>query len=528
MRRLVISLVLGVALVLPGASVASPTFTFFGHGWGHGIGMPQYGAYGFARNGWTYDQILAHFYPGTELGPAPTSTIRVLLASGRRSLDIGSDAPFKVKDASGFTATLPAGVVRIGTDLELQLDGGPKKLSPPVWFMPGKRPLELGKPYRGSIVVTLAGGNLQAVNRVALEKYLYGVVPGEMPSGWHPEALKAQAVAARSYALVSRKTGASFDVFADTRSQVYGGIESEKQSTNAAVTATRGKVVLYGGKVAWTFFSSSSGGRTAAIEDVWPDSEPLPYLVSVDDPHDDISPYHDWGPVTFTAEQLAAKLGSRLPAGLTELKVQTNDYGRVKSVTAIGSGGTKKISGWDMRILLGLRSTWFTIEALAVEPSARKIVFGQKVKLTGTVRGVKKVTLERRPIGGSWQVVEQLRLAKDGTFATAFKPSVTTFFRLRTGQLVGTPVRVAVAPKVTLAAEGTGALSGGIKPAGVGSEVRIQQKSGSSWQTVATVVAGENGAFRAELSLSPGVYRAWTGAGQGLVAGTSPTVTIAA
>jgi stage II sporulation protein D len=522
----VISLVLGVALVLPGASVASPTFTFFGHGWGHGIGMPQYGAHGFAQNGWTYERILAHYYQGTELGPAPTSTIRVLLASGRTALDIGSDAPFKVTDASGFTATLPAGGIRIGKALTLQLANGPKVLSPPVRFLPGKRAIELGKPYRGSIVVTVAGGKLQAVNRVNLEKYLYGVVPGEMPSTWHPEALKAQAVVARSYALASRKAGGTFDVFADTRSQVYGGIETEKQTTNAAVNATRGKVVLYDGKVAWTFFSSSSGGRTAAIQDVWPDAEPLPYLVSVDDPHDDISPYHNWGPVTFTAEQLSAKLGSRLPAGLTELRLEKTPHGRVKSVTAVGAGGTKVISGWDMRILLGLRSTWFTIETLAVTPSARRIVFGQKVKLTGTVRGAEKVTLERRPAGGRWEPLEQLRLAKNGKFATAFKPSVTTSFRLRAGGVVGAPVRVAVAPKVTLTTQGAAALSGGITPARDGSEVRIQQKSGSSWQTVATVVAGEKGAFRAELALSPGAYRAWTPAARGLVAGTSPTITI--
>jgi SpoIID/LytB domain protein len=126
-----------------------------------------------------------------------------------------------------------------------------------------------------------------------------------------------QAVAARSYALASRKTGGSFDVFADTRSQVYGGILSEDPRTTEAVNATKGQIVLFDGKVAWTFFSSSSGGKTASIQDVWPDSDPLPYLVSVDDPYDTISPYHDWGPVAFTAAELKAKLGARFPAGVT-------------------------------------------------------------------------------------------------------------------------------------------------------------------------------------------------------------------
>ena len=100
-----------------------------------------------------------------------------------------------------------------------------------------------------------------------------------MPYIWHPEALKAQAVAARSYALATRKTGGAFDLYPDTRSQVYLGIDHEKPSTNAAVDATAGQVVLYEGQVAKTFFFSTSGGRTASAEDVW--GAAVPYLVSV-------------------------------------------------------------------------------------------------------------------------------------------------------------------------------------------------------------------------------------------------------
>jgi len=534
MRRLVILLVLAAALAAPGLASAAPSFVFKGHGWGHGIGMAQYGAYGFAQEGWNHERILAHYYRGTKLGPAPLSSIRVLLASGRRSLEIQSAAQFKVTDATGFSAAIGAGSLRLGTDLALQLEnGGTKELTPPVRVQPGKRPLELGKPYRGSIVVTVVDGRLQAVNRVKLEKYLYGVVPGEMPSEWHPEALKTQAVAARSYALASRKTDGSFDVYADTRSQVYGGIRSEEAKTTAAVNATRGQVVLYKGNVAWTYFSASSGGRTAAIQHVWTDSEPVPYLVSVEDPHDDISPYHDWGPVTFTAEQLTAKLGSRLPTGVTALEVKRNDSGRVQSVTAVGTNGEKEISGWDMRMLLGLRSTWFTIEVVGgVEPSARlkassrRVVFGEQVRLSGVARGTDGVTLELRPPGSGWKTLERLRPGKRGAFSTAFKPSVTTLFRVRAGRTVSVPVRVAVAPKLTLSSRGR-RVAGRIEPRRA-SKIRIQQKSGTAWQTVTTVVAGENGAFRAELKLTPGAYRAWTPPSAGRVAGTSPTVTLAA
>src|ERR671931_1523044 len=126
-----------------------------------------------------------------------------------------------------------------------------------------------------------------------------------MPNSWHPEALKAQAVVARSYALAVRKSGA-FDLYPDTRSQVYLGLDHERPSTNAAVDATAGKVVLYEGQVAKTFFFSTSGGRTASAEDVW--GEPVPFLVSVPDPYDSISPYHDWGPLAFTGAKLAKLL----------------------------------------------------------------------------------------------------------------------------------------------------------------------------------------------------------------------------
>ena len=126
--------------------------------------------------------------------------------------------------------------------------------------------------------MSVANGSLRAVNSVALEAYLYGVVPSEMPKDWLPEALKAQAVAARSYALAVRKTGSWFDLYPDTRSQVYLGIAHEAPSTTAAVQETAGEVVLYQGRLATTYFFSSSGGRTASAPEVWPSSPPTPYL----------------------------------------------------------------------------------------------------------------------------------------------------------------------------------------------------------------------------------------------------------
>ena len=141
-----------------------------------------------------------------------------------------------------------------------------------------------GKQYRGRLDVAAQGGFLRVVNGVGLESYLQGVVPGEVPSAWPAETLKAQAVAARSYALANLVKGKMFDLYADVRSQVYGGVASEKPSTSKAVVATAGEVVLYAGKVATTLYFSTSGGKTASALDVF--GQNIPYLVSWPDPWD--------------------------------------------------------------------------------------------------------------------------------------------------------------------------------------------------------------------------------------------------
>jgi stage II sporulation protein D len=188
-------------------------FVFNGHGWGHGVGMSQYGAYGYAQHGSSYDAILAHYYPGTTLGPAPARTIRVLLADRKKKLTIASDAAVSVRDGDGRRHTLPAGkqaFTAAGLDW-----------TPPLTLSPARGHfLELGRPYRGTILLDVVDGRLRAIDVVGLEQYLWGVVPSEMPSTWAPEALKAQAVAARSYALATRAVGAPFDVYSDTRCQM--------------------------------------------------------------------------------------------------------------------------------------------------------------------------------------------------------------------------------------------------------------------------------------------------------------------
>ena len=262
-------------------AASSATFIVTGRGWGHGVGMSQWGALGFARRGYSYERILAHYYPGTVLTKAPVARVRVLLVEGRRSLTVSSAASFRVTDGAGKRYRLRAGKHRLGPDLRLELPGKnrPQRLPAPLTLVPGQVPLELGRRYRGSIQVSVVDGKLRAINFVGLEAYLYGVVPDEVPHTWPPEVLKAQAVAARSYALVTRKSGA-FDLYADTRSQVYGGVDAETFPTTAAVDATAGRILAYRGQIAVTYFFSTSGGRTAAIQDAWPGSRPVPYLVS--------------------------------------------------------------------------------------------------------------------------------------------------------------------------------------------------------------------------------------------------------
>ncbi len=216
-----------------------------------------------------------------------------------------------------------------------------------------------GGSYRGAMRLHRDGGATLVVNDASLELYLQGVVAAEMPASWPAEALKAQAVVARSYALRSRRPAERFDVYPDTRSQVYRGVAGELAPAVAAVRATRALAVRYGVEIAQTFFHSTSGGRTAANEEGF-GGLPIPYLRSVDDPYDSLSPVHTWT-VTFKDSVAERKLESTLHGDLEDLKVtSTTPTGRVLTVDVVGSDTTVPASGGEIRRLLGLRSTWFT------------------------------------------------------------------------------------------------------------------------------------------------------------------------
>jgi stage II sporulation protein D len=511
------------------ARLVSPTFVITGHGWGHGIGMSQWGAYGYAKNGFTYKQILSHYYPTTTLGPAPVRRVRVLLASGAPSLVISSGDDFKVKDAGGAAYDVTAGKYTLKPKLALPVDGDgkPQQLTGPLTFTAGKSPLGLGdRTYRGSFEISADGSKLKIVNVVGLEQYLYGVVPAEVPDDWPAEALKAQAVVARSYALAHLATG-DFDMYADTRSQVYLGVPEEVVSTTAAVNATAGQVVLYQGKVASTYYFSTSGGRTAAIEDVWPGETPVPYLVSVPDPYDSASPYHDWGPVVVKRERLAKMLKVQGP--LMDATTAVNGSQRATTVTGVGRNGpAEPIDATTLRQKLDLRSTWFTVGVLAVERPAAPLAFGKKLELGAVARGLGKVTVEQRPAGEkTWAPFSTLASRAGGVLSIAVKPKLTTAFRLVTETATSAPVRVTVAPlvRISTALDGSG-LVGLARPAPAGSVVQVQRLNGTTWKPVAGARTDDTGRWTATLTLKAGSYRAWMPATPGFVAGASQPLNV--
>ncbi len=449
-RRLALALVSLAALLGPAgastqsapATVTVSTFVFTGRGWGHGVGMSQWGAYGYAKRGVTYDRILSHYYPGTKLAVTPVGQVKALLIEEAQTIVVSSPDAFSVRDGRGALHDVAAGNYQLDARLLLALDpaGPPEALPGPLTFLPGKSPLWLAHPFRGTLTVTAAGKTLSVVNSVALDEYVRGVVSSEMPRTWPLEAIKAQAVAARSFAL-SHVRGSAFDVYADTRDQVYGGIAAETSIGDRAVAETAKQVLLYRGKVATTFFFSSSGGRTAALTDVFAGSKPTPYLVSVPDPYDTASPYHTWGPVVVGGAGASRKLG--IPGLLDLQSVPTS--GRAKSILVTGRNGEAIVPAGDVRRALGLRSTWIRIGVLSLARPAGTATAGASVTLTGRIEQVDGVTLEQRVAGSpDWQAGPTVTPEPDGSFSVEATVSATTDFRLAVGTAKGAVLRVAV------------------------------------------------------------------------------------
>jgi SpoIID/LytB domain protein len=272
-------------------SAPAGSVRFCGHGWGHGVGLGQWGAKGMALAGLNYRFIDQHFYSGTTwatLGTANTP-IHVAVLWGTATYRVVPSGPAQLIAGSTVRNLAP------GQSVSMAAAGGVQKVVPTsgATRLAVYGPSGLYHSYRGTIVAQPSGGLLYIINVLAIEDYLRGL--GEVPSSWPLEAIKAQIVAARCYALTHLGSTALYDVDDTTQYQVYRGVDGESGSQNAAVDQTAGQVLMYGGRVIEAFFSASDGGHTANVSDVFGGSlATYPYLRGVLDPWDVVAPRHTW------------------------------------------------------------------------------------------------------------------------------------------------------------------------------------------------------------------------------------------
>jgi stage II sporulation protein D len=360
--RTILLAVLGCLLLLP-AGAAAKVWVVKGAGFGHGVGMSQYGAYGYAKHGFHFDQILTHYYTGTMIGTTNDQSVRVLLLDGVGGVSFsgaGSACGATLKPGKGYVAKRKGGGIVVRSKkkaLVARCGGVMTATGAPNVFVKGKGT------YHGSLEVRSSSNGLDAINVVELEDYVRGVVAKESPASWPIEALKAQAVAARSYAISTASHRGTFDVFDDTRSQAYGGVGAETPKTDQAVSATHLQVVLYQGKVAQTFFFSTSGGHTENNEfsSLGFGQPPIPYLRGVDDPFeaDAGSPYEHWKRKFSFRRMTSAMRGLGLRGKLRNIVVtQRGASPRIVHANLIGSGGTTTVNGPQLAGALGLPDTW--------------------------------------------------------------------------------------------------------------------------------------------------------------------------
>lgn len=256
-------------------------------------------------------------------------------------------------DGTTLKATAPD-----GTQLQ---STGPWRLLPEV-RNPEARTFLGSRRYRGELEARVGKGYLTVVNELPMEQYLYGVLPSEVIPSWGLEALKVQAVAARTYAVISLGQFASlgYDVKATDASQVYGGSALEQATTNMAVDSTRAQLVTYQERPIWAFYGDSTGGYTESSLEVFGSN--YPYLQPVPD-FDQESPRYVWelnAPGDRTAKAIE-KL--KLPIGeLSEIAVLERSFsGRVKKARLTGTQGTAEVKGDKIRFAFGLRSTFFNV-----------------------------------------------------------------------------------------------------------------------------------------------------------------------
>jgi SpoIID/LytB domain protein len=402
-RVLVVSVVLAVAVLgaAPGALAGGDedrasdatgrradarSFTFYGSGFGHGLGMSQWGAYGLSRQGWGSKQILAHYYSGTRVEPQqpPVDRLRIGLVQNRGAVRLeaeGGSVDLRLGSRTGdVVATVPDGQtwrIKVSGDEYRVLDatgatvaraGDPETPIVAVYESPARAGVpEAGHAYgRGWIEFGLydcAGGcAMRLVLLISPEEYLYGL--GEVPSSWPSAALQAQAIAARTYAFTKaaasqHRPECDCALYASSFDQVYAGWDKESGLDGdrwvAAVDATAGEVVVEGEQTIQAFYMSSSGGHTEDNENVW-GGDPIDYLRGVCDPGDYTTdnPSAIWE-VTLNAPEVTQALSLGIGTVTGFVNAVRGVSGRIVSITVRGENGSTSVSGSTLRSALALR-----------------------------------------------------------------------------------------------------------------------------------------------------------------------------
>jgi SpoIID/LytB domain protein len=408
---------------------APSSFVFIGSGYGHGIGMSQYGALGLAQQGWTAADIVRHYYSGVRVverkPPEASIAVGLLQNAGRVRLE-GTGPPFDLVLENGETVeTVPEGsrrTIEITEDSSyrvMRADGS--VVGDTTYGGPGNdliarlgdgrvRVIEWGHDIaHGELRFDIvAPGKAHLVGVMDPEDYMLGL--SEVPSSWPPEALGAQAIAGRTYAYWRLagppRSGCSCDVFSTTADQNYTGWDKESAVGGnrwaAAVQATARTVITSGGAYIYAVYSSSSGGYTEDIERVWPAAQPLPYLRGVCDPGDMVesNPSRFWS-VAFQPSEVTTDL--KPYTGNIGQVVSFDDYqfgvsGRVTYLRVVGTSGSAVVEGWDVRSGLSLKDTRFAVN--------------RNLNITGDIRSTydrircapgRATTPQQKVRGGSWQ-----------------------------------------------------------------------------------------------------------------------------
>jgi stage II sporulation protein D len=367
-RHLIPHLLALVAALLcaGGATAASAraqvSWVVHGHGFGHGVGMSAYGAYGYALHGKGYKFILGHYYQGTSLGTIEgPNVVRVLLSTS------SGDVTFSEATSACHTKLEPTRTYeahRLGDIVVLRTSGGkPLARCGGTLRAAGAGVIDIGGlgRYRGALeTVVNESGELNVVNALAVDQYVKGVIPNESPPSWPMAELKAQAVASRSFALTAGVGGDGYDLYSDTRSQVYKGLESEYTTSDEAEEQTAGQVLMYEGKIAETLFSACSGGKTESMQNVF--GTAVPYLVGVPDPYDSLCPLHEWT-LNLSGPEISEKLAGLLDGKLLKVVITKTGYSpRIIEAKLYGTGGVTTVTGEQLEVALGAYSTWMTFE----------------------------------------------------------------------------------------------------------------------------------------------------------------------